>query len=212
MEEQKKFAYLYAFAGMADWEYGYLAAELNTGRYFRARGSALEIRTAALGPGPVRTMGGLRILPDILLDEVEAEACSILILPGGEGWLDPGQAPAVEKARALLEAGVPVAAICGATLALAAAGILDDREHTSNDLGYLKAKCPGYGGEGRFRYEPAVLDRGLVTASGIAPLEFARCVLESLDLVSREALEGWTGLYQSHEPRYYAQLMSAIAS
>ena len=29
-----KNAYLYAFEGMADWEYGYLVPELNTGRYF----------------------------------------------------------------------------------------------------------------------------------------------------------------------------------
>jgi putative intracellular protease/amidase len=210
MEGQKKFAYLYAFEGMADWEYGYLAAELNTGRYFQTRGAALEIRTVALDPGPVRTMGGLRVLPDILLGELEAESCAVLILPGGEGWLDPVHSPAVALARDFLDAGIPVAAICGATLALAAAGILDDRDHTSNDLGYLKAMCPGYRGESRYRDGPAVLDRGLVTASGVAPLEFARCVLAGLDLVSREALEGWTGLYQSHEPRYYAQLMSSI--
>jgi len=210
VENHRKFACLYAFDGMADWEYGYLAAELNTGRYFQSRSAALEIRTAALDPGPVRTMGGLRLLPDLLLDEIAAAACAVLILPGGEGWLDPARSPAIDTAKSFLEAGIPVAAICGATLALAAAGILDDRGHTSNDLGYLKSVCPAYRGESRYRHEPAVLDRGLVTASGVAPLEFARCVLESLDLLSRDALEGWTGLYQSHEPRYYTQLMNSI--
>jgi len=205
-----KKALLYVFNGMADWEYGYLVPELNTGRYFAARGSRLEVRTLALAPGPVRTMGGLRILPDELLEDFVEEDCAILILPGGDSWLEGEHAPIVEKARGLLDAGIPVAAICGATVALAAASILDGRAHTSNDLGYLKATCPAYRGESSYRYEPAVRDRNLITASGIAPLEFARLVLESLDLFSAEALEGWTGLYRDHEPRYYFQLMGAL--
>ena len=207
-----KNAYLYAFEGMADWEYGYLVPELNTGRYFAARGSRLEVRTVAPGTGPVRTMGGLRILPDGILEELVDEDCAILILPGGDSWLEGTQAPIVEKARRLLEAGIPVAAICGATVALAAAGILDDRAHTSNDLGFLKATCPAYRGEALYRHEPAVRDHNLITASGNAPLEFARLVLDSLGLFSAEALEGWTGLYRDHEPRYYFQLMGALES
>ncbi len=205
-----RFAYLYAFDGMADWEYGFLAAELNTGRYFMERGARLEFKAASLGPGPVRTMGGLRLLPDILLDEVEASACSLLILPGGDSWLDPMHAPAIDKARAFLKEGIPVAAICGATLALAQAGMLDDRAHTSNDLGYLKAVCPGYRGEAHYSGEPALSDRGLITASGIAPVEFTRCLLESLGLAAAGTLDAWFGLYSSHEPKYYPQLMGSL--
>jgi putative intracellular protease/amidase len=206
-----KKAWLYAFEGMADWEYGYLIAELNSGRYFADRGTRLEVRAAAAGPGPVRTMGALRILPDALLEELEPDSCALLIMPGGDTWLDPIHAPALRKARAFLDAGIPVAAICGATIALAEAGLLDDRAHTSNDLGYLKAVCPSYRGESLYRGEPAVLDRGLITASGVAPVEFAHLVLQSMGLFSRDALEGWTGLNQSHEPNYYFQLMNAIA-
>lgn len=32
---QSKTVYLYAFPTMSDWEYGYLMAELNSGRYFK---------------------------------------------------------------------------------------------------------------------------------------------------------------------------------
>jgi putative intracellular protease/amidase len=211
MREQPKLACLYAFDGMADWEYGYIAAELNAGRYFKERGSRLELRTASLSREPVRTMGGLRILSDMLLEEIKAEDCALLILPGGEGWLGPERAPAVEKASSLLDAGVTVAAICGATFALAAAGLLDDRAHTSNDLGYLKAVCPAYRGEALYKTEAAVIDRGLITAGGVAPLEFARLILESLGLSSAETLDAWLGLNRSHDPKYYYSLMRSIA-
>ena len=40
--------------------------------------------------------------------------------------------------------GVPVAAICGATAGLARAGLLDQRNHTSDAAGYLAAT--GYAG------------------------------------------------------------------
>lgn len=206
-----KKAWLYVFEGMADWEYGYLVAELNSGRYFADRGSKLEVRTAAAGPDPLRTMGALRILPDALLEELEPDSCALLILPGGDTWLDPIHSAAVEKARAFLDAGIPVAAICGATVALAQAGLFDDRAHTSNDLGYLKAVCPSYRGEALYRNEASVLDRGLITASGVAPVEFAHLVLRSLGFFSRDALEGWLGLYRSHEPKHYFQLMNAIS-
>jgi putative intracellular protease/amidase len=39
--------------------------------------------------------------------------------------------PIVEKAKQLLNVGGNVAAICGATLALADAGVLDDRRYTN---------------------------------------------------------------------------------
>lgn len=34
VDENKK-VYLYVFNTMSDWEYGYLIAELNSGRYFK---------------------------------------------------------------------------------------------------------------------------------------------------------------------------------
>jgi putative intracellular protease/amidase len=205
-----KVAYLYAFDGMADWEYGYLAAELNSGRYFAKKGERLELLTLARSAEPVRTMGGLCIMPDLSLDDFDDERCVLLILPGGDSWFEPGHEAILEKARSLLEGGVTVAAICAATVALAHTGVLDERDHTSNDLGFLKAVCPKYRGEAHYKHEPAVIDRNLITASGVAPLEFASCVLQALGLISSEALEAWNGLFRSHEPRYYSQLMDAI--
>ncbi len=62
-------------------------------------------------------------------------------------WSCPARRPGsragtafVELSGELLAAGTPVAAICGATVGLAAAGLLDDRRHTSNATEALAAR------------------------------------------------------------------------
>jgi transcriptional regulator GlxA family with amidase domain len=103
-----------------------------------------------------------------------------------------------------------VAAICGATVALASAGFLNNRPHTSNDLDYLKATCPAYQGEAHYRHEPAVTDGDLITATGVAPLEFAYHILKQLDVCTADTLDAWYKLYVTHEPRYFFQLMQSL--
>ena len=93
---------------------------------------------------PVVTIGSITILPDLTLDELAPQDSAMLILPGGESWDQVQNAEASEQARHFLKAGVPVAAICGATSGLARAGLLDDVEHTSNAREYLQAT--GYRG------------------------------------------------------------------
>ena len=85
----------------------------------------------------------------------------------------------------LLKIGTIVAAICGATDALANMGYLDTRKHTSNNLEYTKMVCPNYKGEKFYELGPAVSDANLVTASGIAPLEFAMEVLKNRCIYTR---------------------------
>lgn len=67
----------------------------------------------------------------------------------------------------LIDRGVIVAAVCGATVALAYAGILDQRKHTSNGKGFLEMVCPTYKGSSNYIDAPAVCDGNLITASGI---------------------------------------------
>lgn len=202
--------YLYVLDTLADWEPGYVTAELNSGRFFRKDAPRLAVQTCALSREPVTTMGGLRILPDLTVDEISLEDAALLLLPGGETWLEPGHAPVLAKAGEFLAAGVPVAAICGATMALAQAGILDHRPHTSNDLGFLKQMCPGYKGEGLYQALPAVSGGGLITASGTAPLEFATQIIRTLGVFSEETLAAWHNLHQHKEARYFYQLMQSV--
>lgn len=209
---KNKVVYLYVFDTMADWEVGYLTAELNSGRYFKKGLTPLKIVTAGLNKTPVTTMGSLKILPDIAIDECIVEDAAALILPGGDTWLESTHQPVLTFAERCLEKGILVAAICGATMGLAQAGLLHSRRHTSNDLDYLKMVCPGYAGAAYYSYEPAVTDGNLITAAGVAPLEFSEHVLRALGVFSEETLDAWYHLFKTHEPEHYFALMRAVQS
>lgn len=208
---QTKKAYLYVFNTMSDWEYGYLVAELNSGRYFKKGLTPLKVVTIGLNKEIITTMGGLRIKPDLSLDECGFDSKDLLIVPGGTTWGEEIHQPILEKIEAALKLGTIVAAICGATLALANKGFLDSRRHTSNDLEYIKMTCPNYKGEKYYEMEPVVSDTNLITASGIAPLEFAREVLKKLDVIAPETLHSWYHLNKTHQPEYFFQLMNSIS-
>ncbi|SFM16331.1 type 1 glutamine amidotransferase family protein [Methanolobus profundi] len=205
-----KIAYLYVFDTMADWEPGFLIGELNTGRYFQKDAEKYIVRTVGITKDPVVTMGGVRISPDIGIDEFKTADAGVLILPGGNTWLEDIHDPLLDKVNEFLDTGILVAAICGATMGLAKYQLLDSRPHTSNDLGYLKAVCPTYGGEKFYRQDAVVADDNLVTASGVAPLEFAHEVLKKLGVFSPKTLEAWYQLYVTHEPQYFYELMGSL--
>ena len=92
---------------------------------------------------------------------------------------------------------------------LAKAGLLDNRPHTSNDLGYLNAVIPTYTGKAFYRPGTAVTDGKLITASGVAPIDFAREVLRELKVFSVETLEAWYQLFVTHEAQYFYALMES---
>ncbi|AIQ50655.1 type 1 glutamine amidotransferase family protein [Paenibacillus sp. FSL R7-0331] len=204
----KNTVYLYVLDTMADWEIGYLTAELNSGRYYKKGQASSRVVTVGLDKTPVTTMGGLTIMPDITLEECSLSSGDLLILPGGETWTDSIHEPVLQAAGRCLEGNIGVAAICGATMGLARTGLLDTRAHTSNDLEYLKMVCPAYTGEQHYKLQPAVTDGNLITASGIAPLEFTVHVLRALDVFTEQRLEAWYKLYKTQEPRYFYELMS----
>jgi putative intracellular protease/amidase len=191
---QQQTVHLFVLDTMADWEPGFAvsginqpAYQLNPGRY--------TVRTVGSTRDPVRTMGGVAILPDMALDELRAEDSAMLILPGATAWDEGAHADAVEVARAFLAAGVPVAAICGATSGLARGGVLDGRPHTSNAREYLAA-VPGYAGGAHYVDAPAHRDGDLITASGVAPVDFARAIFERLELYAPPVLYAWYALYR----------------
>ncbi|CAM4449506.1 type 1 glutamine amidotransferase family protein [Paenibacillus tarimensis] len=202
--------YLYVFDTMSDWEIGYLAAELNSGRYFRPGLAPVKLVTVGIDKTPVTTMGGLKIMPDIKVGECSIKGIEALILPGGNTWTEPVHVPLLKVAEMCLKEGVVVGAICGATLGLAQAGLLDSRSHTSNNLDYLKMVCPSYTGQEYYKAESAVTDGRLITASGVAPLEFSVHVLEALDVWSPQTLDAWYRLNKTHEPQYFYELMNSI--
>ena len=74
----------------------------------------------------------------------------------------------------------------------------------------MKMTCPKYNGELYYEMEAAVADGNLVTASGAAPLEFAKQVLEVMYVFEPETLQAWFNLYKTQEPQYFFELMHAI--
>jgi len=200
--------HLFVFDTLADWEPGFAIAGINNPR-FQRRPGRYRVKAVSEGGAPITTIGGLHLQPDAALEAVTPADSAMLILPGGEAWeAAGGNAAAVDTARAFLEAGVPVAAICGATAGLARGGLLDTRAHTSNARQYLAAT--GYAGEPLYRDEPVVVDGDLITASSMAPLEFARAIFERLDLYPPAALAAWYGLFSTRRPEYFTALMQAI--
>lgn len=181
--------HLFVLDTMADWEPGYAVAGINQPA-FQSQPGRYSVRTIAPTPEPVRTTGGLTVLPDMCLDDLRPQESAMLILPGAAAWDQGEHGAAIATAGAFLEAGTPVAAICGATAGLARHGLLDSRLHTSNAPEYL-AMVSEYAGHSHYVTKPAVRDGDLITASGTAPLEFARLIFERLDLYAPEVLEAW---------------------
>ncbi|MFJ7075647.1 type 1 glutamine amidotransferase family protein [Streptomyces sp. NPDC098781] len=195
--------HLAVYDTFADWETGHATAHLARAGH--------DIRTVGPSTRPVRSIGGLRVQPDLALDGVRPEDSALLILPGADLW-DTGDdlAPFARKAREFLDAGVPVAAICGATAGLAREGLLDDRAHTSAVSFYLAAT--GYGGAGRYVEADAVTDGELITAGPTEPVAFAREILRLLGVYEGEVLDAWYRLFHDSDPAAYAVLEKAGAA
>ncbi len=200
-----KLVNLFVFDRLADWEIGLAVAHLNSfeGQFLPSR---YRVRTVGLTERPVTTMGGLSITPDATLIQVSDDA-AMLILPGGLGWEEGRHNEVLELAKRQLDAGVPVAGICGATMGLARVGILDQRRHTSNAREYLAAS--GYRGGQLYQDQPAVYDENVITASSVAPLPFAVEIFRRLELYPEAVLSAWQGLHSTGEGRYFAELMTA---
>jgi putative intracellular protease/amidase len=197
-------AHLAVYDTLAEMEVGHLLAELRTGRF---TSTPFDVVTVAAGEGPVTTMSGVRVLPDMLLADLDPADSDLLVLPGAEMWDAGGGEPFAAAAGRFLDGGVPVAAICGATAGLARAGLLDSRTHTSAAAEYLAAT--GYAGGDRYVDDRAVVDGNLVTAGPQSPVQFARATLGRLGLASPEILDAYERVFHRADPAAFQTLMQA---
>ena len=182
--------YVLVFDGYADWEPALAMCEVKkSGRF--------EVRTVGFGPEVVTSMGGLSVTPDLTLAEVTPDGAALLILPGGDMWeREPLGAELTKVVKAFDAARVPVAAICGATVAVGQMGVIKGRRHTSNSKAYLSALVPGYQDESRYSDEWAVRDGHLITASGIGSVEFAREIIQLLGIYSEADQKLWWNIFK----------------
>src|SRR5688572_9254229 len=187
----EKAVYLLVVDGFADWEPAHAVAELRRHGQYR-------VESVGLTSATVESMGGIRVQPSTIVTKVEPGDVATFILPGGDRWENSLVEPELERLLNDLDSrGTPIAAICGATVAIARLGLLRGRRHTSNGLEYLRSNVPGYAEAANYVESPAVRDRGLITASGLGDVEFARELFEELNVLSAEDRVVWATMFRS---------------
>ena len=202
--------YVYVLDTLADWELGYVTAELNSGRFFKKGAPGVSVKTAGISKRPVKTMGGLTITPDYSIDDIAVNEESVLLLPGANTWDDSAHSAVIEKAGEFLSAGALVCAICGATAALANAGLLDQRRHTSNGVGYLDMVSPRYRGQSFYVDEPSVAESNLITAGSTGALLWAKQIIERLNVFRPDTLDAWYAYFSTGEAQHFFALMQTL--
>lgn len=96
------------------------------------RRAGIMVVTAGLDPGPVVASRGVRLIPDIPLDEALGQEFDMVVLPGGAAGVehldrDPRIRDLLSK---MAQSGRLIAAICAAPKVLANAGLLRGRKAT----------------------------------------------------------------------------------
>ncbi|WP_109124671.1 DJ-1/PfpI family protein [Dyella sp. C11] len=186
--------YFLAFDGFADWHAAHALCEIR-------RPGEWQLKTVGFSMQPVLSMAGLRVVPELTLEEMDTKRAAMLIVPGGYLWEHGHDDEAVEAVRRMHAAGTSVAAVDSGVLVLAQAGMLDARRHTGSWPGHLGAHVPAYTGSEFFAATAlAVSDDGVITASQLGSVEFAREVIRALDLYSPSDREHWYRLFKHALP------------
>ncbi|SDR21234.1 DJ-1/PfpI family protein [Pseudovibrio sp. Tun.PSC04-5.I4] len=168
--------------GFADWEYALVAG--TGGPFF-----GFDVQFFAPHAGEVRSQGGLAAVVSNRLEEIAKFEPAVIVVVGGTIW-ETDEAPDIaELLKAQHANGGAVAGICGGTLALARAGLLNETAHTSNNAEFLTQNAKGYSGAEQYRDSAAAVssDR-IITAPGIAPVSFTAAIFENAGL-NTEALQ-----------------------
>lgn len=163
--------------GFADWEYAFIAG---TASPFYG----IDVRFFAPATGQFRSQGGLTVTVDNSLQQCLDWKPDVVVVIGGVVW-ESAEAPDIRDfLHASRSSGATVAGICGGTLALARAGLLDTVPHTSNSADFLQ-NADSYKGSMLYRSSStAVMADRIITAPGAAPVSFTCAVFEGAGLSS----------------------------
>ena len=163
--------------GFADWEYAFIA-----GTAFPFYG--IDVRFFAPATGQFRSQGGLTVTVDNSLQHCLDWKPDVVVVIGGMVW-ESAEAPDIRDfLHASRSSGATVAGICGGTLALARAGLLDTVPHTSNSADFLQNADSYKGGMLYRSSSTAVMADRIITAPGTAPVSFTCAVFEAAGLSS----------------------------
>lgn len=166
----------------SDHEPAYLSQILSTDGFKRREAPRFAIKTIAPSLKPIKSIGGITILPDYELDKAPDEYAA-LILIGGFGW---NERKYEEKIQGLIDNALSnnkiVGGICNGAAFLARKGFLNDCKHTGNGKGvFLSLPDSEYNNPHGYVNRQCVADRGIVTANGSAAQEFALTIANLLE-------------------------------
>lgn len=179
-----------------DWEGAFLSTALHVG-VVPGSDVKYEVYTAAPTLDAVRSIGGIRTLPDYSFENMPRDYTA-LVLIGGNSWDSPEAelvSPLVQEA---LGKGKIIGAICNGSSFLCSHGFLNDVKHTGNGLDQLKQwGGESYTNEAGYMEELAVSDKNIVTANGLGYLEFTREMLRLLQANTPEVIAGWYDFFKN---------------
>ena len=141
-------------------------------------GAGAKVTVASSSLKEATGMLGLKVKPDILVQDAKAAEYDAVVFVGGMGATEYWENPTAHAlARAAFSAGKPTSAICLAPMTLANAGLLKGKKATiwKDAVGDFKTKGVVYTGK------PVEKDGQLITGSGPdAAEEFGRALVEAL--------------------------------
>jgi 4-methyl-5(b-hydroxyethyl)-thiazole monophosphate biosynthesis len=143
------------------------------------RRADLEVTVAGLGTSsPILGSRGIRVQPDVALEDLDPTGFDVIVLPGGLGCTEAfmGDEGVLASLRTHHGAGKLTAAICAAPMVLAKAGLIDGVPVTSHPA------VRGNLGNAEVCDSPRVIQSGnVMTSQGAGTaMEFALALVEEL--------------------------------
>lgn len=175
----------------ADWEAAYLSSAI-----YMLGQDKFEVKTVSLTKDIVTSIGGFRTVPDYDIHSVP-EDYEAVILIGGMTWRNENAQQVKMLVEKCVENGKVLGGICDAFAFLGTVGVLNNVNHTSNDLNDLKQWAgSAYTGEEKYIKKQTVCDKNIVTANGTAALEFAREVMLTLKIAEENKIIEWYNFHK----------------
>ena len=169
--------------GFADWEYALIAG--TGGAYYGA-----EVEFFTEQAGEVHSKGGLPAHISKNFSEIAQWKPDVVTVIGGSLWMSENAPKISALLNDLHQQGITIGGICGGTLALARAGLLNEVAHTSNRPDFLPQYAKGYTGEKHYTDTPAAVSQsGIITASWMAPVSFTAAVFEAAGIDKAEIIK-----------------------
>ena len=163
----------------ADWEAAFLSSALNDKNITKN----YTTNFASIDKNLKKSMGNLKVLPDLTLKEIDENDVDGVVLIGGRTWrsqIEETNTKIVELVKKFKNnPNKVVGAICDAAYFLATNGLLNDRKHTVNSFDEIKDNS-NYTNVKNFVEMESVIDGNLVTAKGDSPIHFAKNVMMAL--------------------------------